>query len=234
MLPAIDNFVKLFIIVPAFNESAVINKVIRSLPKKIKGISQVNKLVIDDGSFDETAQKAKNAGVQVIRHSINRGVGAATKTGFEVAKMENADIIVTLDADGQHDTKDIQKIIDPIIKKKSDVVIGSRFKKLQKVPKDRLVLNWLANFATFAIFGVFSTDSQSGFRAFSKKALELIDIKSDRMEFSSELLHEANKNKLKVKEVSIKAIYTSYSRQKGQKNTNALPIFSRFLMKFLR
>lgn len=232
-MPAI-NLVKLFIVIPAFNESAVIYKILKSLPRKINGISDLNIIVIDDGSSDNTYNEASRAKVPIVKHTINRGVGAATKTGLELAKRQKADIVITFDADGQHDPKDLSKLIQPILKNRADLVIGSRFKKVQKMPKDRLILNWMANLATLAIFGVFSTDSQSGLRAFSKKALDFIDIKSDRMEFSSEVLLEAKKNKLRVKEVPVKAIYTSYSRNKGQKNTNAIPIFTRFLVKFLR
>ena len=170
----------------------------------------------------------------VIRHISNRGGGAATKTGIEYAKLTGADTVVTFDADGQHDPYDIQKLIIPIIDKSADVVIGSRLKEKQKMPLDRFILNWFANLVTFILFGVASTDSQSGLRAFSKKATHLINFSGDRMDFSSEILLEAKKHDLKIIEVPTKAIYTSYSRAKGQKNTNSLSILLRFLVKFLR
>jgi len=226
--------VKAVIIIPAFNESAVIFNVLKTLPQKIDGISDIDILVIDDGSTDETKRQTRKAKVKVISHLSNRGVGAATKTGLHWARGKNADIVVTFDADGQHHPDDIQKVVRPIVADRADLVIGSRFKKRQKIPLDRFLLNWFANFATLFLFGVFSTDSQSGLRAFSKKAIEIIDFKSDRMDFSSEVLWEAKKNKLKIVEVPIKAIYTPYSRIKGQKNTNAVSIFVRYLVKFLR
>lgn len=225
---------KLVIVIPAFNEAAVIYKVLKSLPKKITGLGKIDVVVVDDGSTDDTIRQAQKARVNVARHGINRGVGAATKTGLAFAQRKKADIVVTIDADGQHDPGDLPKVIAPILQKKADVVIGTRFKKIQKSPLDRLIINWFANLTTFFLFGVFSTDSQSGFRAFSQKALKLIDIKSDRMEFSSEILVEAKRNNLKVAEVPIKAIYTAYSRKKGQKNTNAIPILARFLVKLMR
>lgn len=225
---------KALIIVPAFNESTVIYKVLKSIPNDLKGVSHVEKLVIDDGSTDNTTGEAIRARVQVARHVINRGVGAATKTGISWAKKKGADIIVTFDADGQHNPRDIPKVINPILNKKADIVIGSRFKRKQKVPTDRLILNWFANTMTFALFGVSSTDSQSGLRAFSRKAVELIDFKTERMEFSSEILSEAKKHNLRIIEVPTTAIYTDYSRAKGQKNTNAIPIAVRLLVKFLR
>jgi len=198
------------------------------------GITTVKTVVIDDGSGDNTSEEASRAGVKVIKHVLNRGVGAATKTGIEYAKLTGADTVVTFDADGQHDPYDIQKLIIPIIDKSADVVIGSRLKEKQKMPLDRFILNWFANLVTFILFGVASTDSQSGLRAFSKKATHLINFSGDRMDFSSEILLEAKKHDLKIIEVPTKAIYTSYSRAKGQKNTNSLSILLRFLVKFLR
>ena len=224
---------KLVVVIPAFNESAVIFRVLKSLPKKLKGISMIETLVVNDGSTDTTAYEAKRAKVNVISHLLNRGAGAATKTGIDYAINNNADIVVTFDADGQHNSDDIQYVINPIITKQADLVIGSRLKKDQKIPLDRLLLNWLANLVTFLLFGIFSTDSQSGLRAFSKKAIQLIDFKGDRMDFSSEILLEAKRNKLKIIEVPITAIYTYYSRKKGQKNANALSILIRFLVRFL-
>ena len=235
-MPARKFFVKTVIILPAFNESVVIYKVLKSLPTKIHNISKIEYLVVDDGSTDDTfgeILKLKSE-VKIVRHILNRGLGAAIKTGMAWAKSVNADVVVTFDSDGQHDPGDLDSIIKPIVNKKADIVIGSRFFKKQYIPPDRIFLNWFANFATFILYGVYSTDSQSGLRAFSKKALGLIDFKADRMEFSSEILLEAKRNNLKIVEVPIKAIYTEYSRKKGQKNINAIPIFARFLVKLLR
>lgn len=225
---------KTVIIVPALNESAVIFKVLKSLPKKISPSSKVEIVVVDDGSTDRTAQEAERAKVYVVRHLINRGLGAAIKTGMQWAIKSGADIAITFDADGQHNPKDVKKVIEPIISKKADISIGSRFKKRQSVPFDRFVLNWLANLVTLFLFGVYSTDSQSGLRAFSKKALGLIDFKADRMEFSSEILLEAKRNNLRIKEVPITAIYTPYSRKKGQRNLNAIPVFMKTLARMAR
>lgn len=224
----------LAIIVPALNEGKVISRVLNSLPKKISGVSNIQIVVINDGSSDNTAVEAKNAGATVLSHVVNRGLGAAIKTGLSWAKKENTDILVTFDADGQHNPEDIVRIIKPVLSQKADVVIGSRFKTKQKVPFDRLILNHIANFVSLVLFGIKSTDTQSGLRAFSKKSIELIDYKADRMEFSSEIFLEAKKHNLKVTEIPIEAIYTDYSRSKGQKNTNAIPIMLRFLVKFLR
>jgi len=226
--------VKAQIIVPAFNESQIIFKVLTSLPRKLKGISNIETILVNDGSQDDTLIQAKKVDVQIVSHAINRGLGAAIKTGLEIAKKKRADIAITFDGDGQHDPADIAKVVEPIIEKKADLVIGTRFKKLQKVPFDRLIINWFANLATLMMFGVVSTDSQSGLRAFSKKAIDSIDFKGERMDFSSEILLEAKKHNLVICEVPIKAIYTPYSRAKGQKNLNSLAVFSRFLVRIFR
>jgi len=233
LLPATDK-VKVVIVVPAFNESSVIYNVLKSIPKKIRGIFLVDVVVVNDGSGDNTQSETERAGFVTVNHAINRGLGAAIKTGMEYAKGKKADIMVTFDGDGQHDPSDIEKIILPIIQKKADLVIGSRFKKSKNVPLDRFFLNWSANFITFLFYGVATTDSQSGLRAFSKKAITLIDFKGERMDFSSEILLEAKRNNLKIEEVPIRAIYTEYSRKKGQKNLNAIPTFTRFLVRLLR
>ena len=226
--------VKVVVVVPVFNESAVIYKVLKSIPKKIRGVSELNVVVINDGSTDNSQFEVQRAGFSIVTHVINRGLGAAIKTGMAYARVKKADVMVTFDGDGQHDPSDIEKIIVPIIQKKADLAIGSRFKKLKNVPLDRYFLNWIANFVTFLFYGALTTDSQSGLRAFSQKALNLVDFKGERMDFSSEILLEAKRNNLKKAEVPIKAIYTEYSRKKGQKNSNAIPTFARFLVRLLR
>lgn len=225
---------KLIIIVPAFNEQKVIYDVLKSLPGRIKNFKSQEIVVINDGSTDDTYNQAKKNKVQIISHVLNRGLGAAIKTGLIWAKENEADVAVTFDSDGQHNANDITKVIKPILEKKADLTIGSRFLKKQRVPPDRVIINKLANILTLIIFGVSSSDSQSGLRAFNKKALENIDFKAERMDFSSEILSEAKKHNLAVAEVPIKAIYTDYSRAKGQKNLNAIPIMIRFLVRFLK
>lgn len=225
---------KLTIIVPAFNESAVIRKVLKSLPTKLKGVAEIETVLINDGSTDETFSEAESVNVTILSHVLNRGLGAAIRTGLEWSKKSKSDIAITFDGDGQHDSQDISKVIGPVLKKRADFVIGTRFKRRSKAPVDRIIINWIANLVTFALSGTFTTDSQSGLRVFSKKAINLVDFKSDRMEFSSEILLEAKRNNLKIKEVPISAIYTPYSRKKGQRNLNAIPVFTRFLIRFLR
>lgn len=232
-LPA-AKFVKALIVVPAFNESQIIYSVLETLPKKITGISSIEVVVINDGSVDDTQKEVSKANIKLLSHIINRGLGAAIKTGLTYAKENNFDIMITFDGDGQHNPLDIKRIVKPLIKREADLVIGSRFRSKQKAPWDRLIINWLANAATLMFFGVATTDSQSGLRAFSKKAINLIDYKADRMDFSSEILMEAKRNKLKIAEVPTTLIYTTYSRKKGQKNINAFSVLAKILVRLFR
>lgn len=225
---------KLLIILPAFNEGGKIGEVLKNLPAKIKGASSIEKLVIDDGSSDNTSKVALSHKAKVLRHIINRGLGGGIGTGFEYARITGADIVVTFDSDGQHRPKDIEPLIKPIIEGIADVVIGSRFIKVSEVPFDRIVINFLSNIATYILFGIWTSDSQSGLRAFNKNAISKIEIKTQKMEVSSEIFKEIKRNDLKFEEIPIKAIYTEYSRKKGQKNSNAVPTFIKMFLRVLR
>ncbi len=199
------------IIIPAFNEEASIKEVISDL--RAHGFENI--VVIDDGSSDGTTRQAQKNKVVVIRHLTNRGLGAALGTGFEYARRSLFDAVVTFDADGQHRAKDVKRVLTPLGKGGVDVVIGSRLKsQAGAMPLDRKVVNLLGNILTFVLYGVWTTDSQSGLRAFSRKAVECITIKTDRMEVSSEFFKEIRRNRLKFAEVPIESIYTDYS-QKG-------------------
>lgn len=225
---------KLLIGIPAYNEQEMIGQVIKSLPQKIKGVGKIDVLVVDDGSFDQTAKLAQKAGAQVLRHFLNRGLGGAFKTIFSYAKGEAYDILVTFDADGQHNPADIPKLIEPIVKGKKDVTIGTRWQRSKNIPFSRKIINKFANIITYLLFSVWTTDSQSGLRAFSKKAIKLINIKSDGMEVSSEFFREIYINKLKFQEIPIEIRYTGYSQSKGQKLTNAPNVFFHLFMRLLR
>lgn len=225
---------KLLIGIPAYNEETVISGVVKSIPRKITGISHVDILVVDDGSSDNTGRESQKAGAYVARHLLNRGLGGALKTVFAYARQKDYDILVTFDADGQHQPLDIYKMIEPILKEKKDVIIGSRWKNKRKDPMARFIVNQIANLVTFLLFGIYSTDSQSGLRAFSSTAIKKINVQTDGMEVSSEFFKEIYRNKLAFAEISIKPIYTDYSLSKGQKLTNAVKVVSQLLLRFLR
>jgi len=200
------------IIIPAYNEQESIRDVIESLKK----YDYVNILVVDDGSTDRTFEIVNELNVYVAKHMINRGAGAASATGFEIAKIIGSDIVITFDADGQHDAADIVRLIEPIRKEEADVVIGSRMLAGLGMPFRRTIYNIIANVMTFILSGIFVSDTQSGLKAFNRKAYNLIDIETARMEFCSEIIHKIKKYNLRYREVKITSIYTDYSLSKGQ------------------
>ena len=119
---------RLIINIPAYNEESVIGKTVREMPRHFNGVDEVLIQIVDDGSSDRTAEVAKEAGADfVLKHSINRKLGVAFATASENALKEGADIMVTIDADGQFDSGEIQKLLDPILENKADMVIGDRF-----------------------------------------------------------------------------------------------------------
>ena len=204
---------KIFIIIPAFNEEKVIQEVI----SEINGTGYRNIIVIDDGSADDTYGKAASMPeVVALKHFLNRGKGAAVKTGIEAAKILGADIVVTLDGDGQHNPEDISKMIS-LINEGKDVVLGTRLKNPKGMPFYKILANHVGNFFTWLIYGLWVTDSQSGFRAYSKKAISLIETKTDRYEYDSEVIREISRNRLKYAEVPIEVRYTEYSMNKKHK-----------------
>ena len=201
-----------WIVLPAYNEETVIKKVINELRKN----KYENIIVVDDGSQDNTSLVAQKAGAVVARHFINRGAGAATKTGLEAALRCGADIVVTMDADGQNSSQDIDLLLKPIENDQFEVVIGSRLKNRQGMPVIRIFFNFIGNFITWLLFGLWVSDSQSGFKAFSKKAVQKINILTNGYEFCSEIIREIRFNNLKYCEVPIRVKYSAYSMAKGQ------------------
>lgn len=215
----------LYIVIPAYNEAQVIGSVINKLIKT--GYKFV--LVVDDGSKDETKTKAEKAGAYVVRHMLNRGKGAAVKTGIEAAKLLGASLIVTIDADGQHNPDDIHGLVQKI-HEGYEVVLGSRFLKKNNIPFFKKAANIFGNFFTWFIFGFWVSDSQSGLRAYSESALKLIDTKTEHYEFDSEVIREIGRNKLKVIEVPIHVNYSTYSQRKKQKQSFSTGISTLFRM----
>lgn len=220
---------KLAILIPAYNEKLTLAKAVKTLPKNFKGVKSHEVVIINDGSKDSTEEIANRLSVTLLSHWLNRGLGGALGTGLEYAKKNNFDLAVTFDADGQHAPEDIEKVIRPILQNKADVVIGSRLKNPKGMPWYRIIGVWGLNIITLMLYWTWTTDSQSGLRAFNKKALEKMEIQSNRMEVSTEFFNEIQRNNLKKIEVPIKAIYTDYSLSKGQKNINVFKILSKLI-----
>jgi len=189
--------------IPAYNEEKNIASLIVKILKQGYKV-----LVCDDASTDNTAEIAEKLGAKVLQHSKNRGYGASIQTLFTNAKETETDILVTIDADGQHDYNDISNLIKPIQEKNADIVIGSRFlEKKSSIPKYReigiKVLTKIAN----SIEDLNISDSQSGFRAYNKKSLESIFPSEDAMGVSTEILIKAAQKNLKIVEVPIIVLY---------------------------
>ena len=213
------------LILPAYNEGAVVSDVIQSLDSIFsKSTYDYEVVVVNDGSRDETAKEAERAGATVISHILNSGAGSATATGLSYAQQMGFDIATTSDADGQHNPEDVLKGVDLLIKKKVDLLIGSRLIDSRGMSKVKIIGNKGLSFLTNVLFRIDVTDSQSGLRVFSRKALESLRWKTSGYEFCSEMLWRANQVGLKIDEYPIKVIYTDYSKAKGQNNWNGINI----------
>lgn len=188
---------------PAYNEANSIANVILGCRKYVDKV-----VVVDDGSCDNTAELAESLGAYVVRHESNKGYGAALKNCFETAKKLDASAMVIIDSDGQHDPREIPKLLDPL-KDGFDLVIGSRFVNGngKNVPAYRKVGMKVLDVATCIAGGLNVTDSQSGFRAYGRKAIEKINLSDSDMSAGSEILIQAKDHKLKYTEVEIHCRY---------------------------
>ena len=194
---------KIAVGIPAFNEQKNIKRLILQLQSITDTI-----IVCNDGSEDSTGSLAKKLGAFVIEHPKNLGYGASIRSIFHKAKEMNCDVLVTFDADGQHRIEDIKTVLQPIKNKEADIVIGSRFlEKNEEVPSYRKIGIKAITKLTNAYSGKELTDSQSGFRAYTKKVLEKCTPSESGMGVSTEILMKAFKNNFKILEVPIIVLY---------------------------
>jgi len=197
--------VKVVAAIPAFNEEKSIAKVI------VGALRYVHKVVVvDDGSQDMTAEIAEKLGAFVVRHERNMGKGAALKDCFEIARQVGADVLVTLDGDGQHDPDDIPRLIDTVMQNEVDIAIGSRFLGNTDMPSYRRFGNKALDFMTRRAGSVPVSDTQSGFRAYSKKALKKTTFTTNGMGVDSEILLRARTMGLTAREVPISCQYAGH------------------------
>ena len=218
-------------IIPAWNEARAIVPVIQNAATHVDVV-----IVVDDGSSDATAASAEAAGAVVLRHPLNCGPGAATMTGIYAARRMGIDAIVTIDADGQHNPEDIPRLFAPIRNGLADLVIGSRFKNREAViPFVRRVFNGLGNIFTFVVTGRYVSDSQSGFKAFGRDAVQSIHLHLSGFEFCSEIIREVVQHEWRVVEVPIKVVYSEYTMAKGQSFSRGVITACKMLLRsFLR
>jgi len=222
---------KIAIVIPVYNEAGAIGDVIEDV--RAHGYNSI--VVVDDGSDDDSFYIAAAYGVVALRHKINRGKGAAVKTGIMAANLLDVDVVVTMDGDGQHDPADIAPLVQPILDNTSDVVLGSRLLNKEEMPFVKVIANSFGNFFTWLLYGILVSDSQSGFRAYSRYAALIIDTKADKYEYDSKVIREIKNNRLRYTEVPVQTLYTEYSMQKKNKQgfVNGLVTLYRMVWKMI-
>jgi glycosyltransferase involved in cell wall biosynthesis len=190
-------------IIPAFNEESTIGSVVLKTKRHVNDV-----LVIDDGSTDDTVAIAEMAGAMVVRVPHNSGKANAILTGFRTISNKGYDAAIMIDSDMQHDPDEIPLLLAPIVEGSADLVVGSRFLDSTKgIPRYRKVGQTILNFTTAIGSKVSITDSQSGFRALSKKAIENMDFESTDYNIESDMITYFAVRGLSIKEVPIKVIY---------------------------
>ncbi|MCX6792979.1 MAG: glycosyltransferase family 2 protein [Candidatus Falkowbacteria bacterium] len=201
---------KVTCVIPTYNHAATLAKVVNDLQNVVDQI-----VVVDDGSNDDTKDVLSDLPVDVLSHLVNRGQGAALRTGTIHALRSGADIIVHFDADGQFRVEDIEKVIEPIRSQIADIVFGSRFlDSTTKMPgfKKKVIMP-LARLVNRVFLNIKLSDPQSGFRAFSRRAAEKIDWSQDRMAHCSEILVVAHRSDLPLTEVPITVLYHDFGQR---------------------
>lgn len=193
--------------IPAFNEGNKIKQVVKECMKYVDSV-----VVCDDHSADNTFDEAESAGAYVIKHEENKGKGAALKSLFRFARNSNADAIVTIDGDGQFLPNEIKHLLGPVEKENVDVVIGYRFDDKTEMPSYRKVGNKFLDTMTNLASDLPFRDTQSGFRAYSRKAYESISFQTDGFGADSEILVDASKKDLKISEQKVTVIYNTGSK----------------------
>jgi len=215
-----------WIVVPAYNEQTRLSATLARL-----GTGDHQVVVVDDGSTDRTGEVAAVANTWCLRHLFNCGQGAALQTGIDFALRQGAKIIVTFDADGQHDAEDIERLIEPIRSGQVDVVLGSRFLgSTVGLPRSRWLILKLGVLFTRCFSRVRVTDTHNGLRAFSRDAARSIRITIGGMAHASEILEQIRQHNLRYCEVPVTIKYFDETLEKGQSNWNGLRIVARLFV----
>lgn len=211
-LPSVTPHSSTWIVIPSYNEGSVIAQTLASVRAWLPNV-----VVVDDGSADNTANIAEEAGAHVLRHPINLGQGAALATAIRYALLQGAEFIITFDADGQHRPEDIDNLLRIARQTDADVVLGSRFLGAShNMPRSRRWLLQVAAAYTRLSTGLELTDAHNGLRLFTRKAALQMRIRQNRMAHASEILEWLGDSGLRVIEAPVNIVYTDYSLRKGQ------------------
>lgn len=224
--PARGSDGHVFVVIPAFNEGPAIGEAVRSVRARYEHV-----IVVDDGSSDDTGDRAREAGAVVVTHLINRGQGAALKTGLDFGLRCGAKVLVTFDADGQHHSDDIEALVAPVLSGDFDVTLGSRFlRRDNRIPFVRRYILKVGILVTWLLSGIRLTDTHNGLRAFSRTAAQRIRIVQDRMAHASEIIDEIAMRGLRYKEIPVRITYSEYSMKKGQSSGAGFRVLLDFIL----
>jgi glycosyltransferase involved in cell wall biosynthesis len=221
---AIDTrYHDVWIVVPAFDEAGVIGDVITDVRSVFDHV-----VCVDDGSRDDTGDIALRAGAHVVRHPVNLGQGAAIQTGVEFARRQpGAQVFATFDADGQHQVKDVIRMIDRLSAEDVDLVIGTRFADpgiVNRTPLPKRIVLRSAAWMSRRSRKLGLTDAHNGLRVFNKKVADGLNITVSGMGHASEFIALAYENRWRVSEEPVEILYTDYSKSKGQPLLNGVNI----------
>lgn len=216
-------------VIPAYNEAKAVVPVVQEALRHVDAV-----IVVDDCSSDGTAEAARQAGAEVVRHPLQRGAGRATATGIQAALRMGAEFIVTLDADGQHLAEEIPILLRPLQEGEADMTLGCRLVDRRSMPLIRRLGNSFANYWTWLFFNIKVSDSQSGYRGMTRETAEKLPLQARGYEFCSETLGEAARLKLRLVEVPVTVIYTEYSMSKGQSLSTSIKTLAKISRAGLR
>ena len=191
------------IVIPAYQAAATIGDVVT---RARSAVPDAPVIVVDDGSQDRTGDEGRGRGAVVVTHPRNRGKGVALRSGIARACAEGAEVIVTLDGDGQHPPDEVPRLLQPIRDRAADLVLGARARN-GPMPVSRRFTNWLSASLASRIGGQTVTDAQTGFRAFTRAVAERVQPAGDRYEFEANFLLEALRAGYRVASVEVPTIY---------------------------
>jgi glycosyltransferase involved in cell wall biosynthesis len=219
---------RLVIVIPARNEAPRLPAVLDALPGTLPGVGEIHVIVVDDGSSDGTGARARDHGAQVARHVVNLGKGAALRTGCEAALKAGADLIVAMDADGQHHPDDLPRLLKPLLDGEADVALTYRESSGRSMPAVLKFGNTALSSILRVLFGVAIRDSQCGLRAFTSSAYPRLRWDARDYAVESEMLVRMARAHLRFAEVPIATVYAD--RHKGTQPIDGVRILGRLLM----